>query len=175
MDNDFLLLRRMRQGDEGAIEEFVRKYYPLIHRYCRLHLWDAGEAEDVTQEVFARFFRTLPQYQHYGKAANYLYVIAGNLCRDSYKKIRPLPLEEVPEESWEQTPELDRRLDVRRALDSLPPELRETVVLYYYQELPQGSIAKILGISLPLVKYRIRRAKELLALYWGTSDEIVCG
>ena len=175
MDNDFLLLHRMRQGDETAIEEFVRKYYPLILRYCRLHLWDAGEAEDVTQEVFARFFRTLPQYQHYGKAANYLYVIAGNLCRDSYKKIRPLPLEEVPEESWEQTPELDRRMDVRRALDSLPPELREASVLYYYQELPQLSIAKILGISLPLVKYRIRRAKELLALYWGTSDEIVCG
>ena len=175
MDNDFLLLHRMRQGDETAIEEFVRKYYPLILRYCRLHLWDAGEAEDVTQEVFARFFRTLPQYQHYGKAANYLYVIAGNLCRDSYKKIRPLPLEEVPEESWEQTPELDRRMDVRRALDSLPPELRESAVLYYYQELPQLSIAKILGISLPLVKYRIRRAKELLALYWGTSDEIVCG
>ena len=175
MDADFLLLRRMHQGDEGAIEEFVRKYYPLMLRYCRLHLWDAGEAEDVTQETFARFFRTLPQYQHYGKAANYLYVIAGNLCRDSYKKIRPLPLEEVPEESWEQTPELDRRMDVRRALDSLPPELREAAVLYYYQELPHLSIAKILGISLPLVKYRIRRAKELLALYWGTSDEIVCG
>ena len=81
----------------------------------------------------------------------------------------------MPEESWEQTPELDRRMDVRRALDSLPPELREAAVLYYYQELPQLSIAKILGISLPLVKYRIRRAKELLALYWGTSDEIVCG
>ena len=98
MDADFLLLRRMRQGDEMAIEEFVRKYYPLVLRYCRLHLWDTGEAEDVTQEVFARFFRTLPQYQHSGKAANYLYVIAGNLCRDSFKKIRPLPLEEVPEE-----------------------------------------------------------------------------
>ena len=112
MDNDFLLLHRMRQGDETAIEEFVRKYYPLILRYCRLHLWDAGEAEDVTQEVFARFFRTLPQYQHYGKAANYLYVIAGNLCRDSHKKIHPLPL----------------------------------------------------------VKYRIKRAKELLALYFGKEE-----
>ena len=175
MDSDFLLIHRMKNGDDAAIETFVRKHYPVILRYCHLHLSDKSYAEDATQEVFARFFRTLPQYQHYGKAANYLYVIAGNLCRDSYKKIRPLPLEEVPEESWEQMPELDRRMDVRRALDSLPPELREAAVLYYYQELPQLSIAKILGISLPLVKYRIRRAKELLALYWGTSDEIVCG
>ena len=165
----------MGQGDEEAIEEFVKKYYPMLLRYCRLHLPETGEAEDAVQEVFARFFATLPDYRHYGKAANYLYVIAGNLCRDSYKKIRPLPLEEVPEEAQEITPALDRRLDVRRALEGLPPELREAAVLYFYQELPQLSIAKILGISLPLVKYRIRRAKELLTLYWGTSDEIVCG
>ncbi len=170
MDADFLLLRRMHQGDEGAIEEFVRKYYPLMLRYCRLHLWDAGEAEDVTQETFARFFRTLPQYQHYGKAANYLYVIAGNLCRDSFKKARPLALDDVPELAREETPALDRKLDVRRALDSLPPELREAAVLYYYQELPQSSIAKILGIGLPLVKYRLKRAKELLALYLGKEE-----
>lgn len=167
MDADFLLLQRMHQGDETAVEAFVKKYYPLILRYCRLHLPDTGETEDVTQEVFARFFRTLPQYRHYGKAANYLYVIAGNLCRDSYKKVQPLPMEELPEEAREQTPELDRRMDVRRALDSLPPELREAAVLYFYQELPQGSIAKILGIGLPLVKYRLRRAKELLAVYFG--------
>ena len=170
MDTDGLLLRRMHRGEEEAIEEFVRKYYPLLLRYCRLHLWDAQEAEDVTQETFARFFRTLPQYRHYGKAANYLYVIAGNLCRDSFRKTRPLALEEVPEQSLEQTPELDRRLDVRRALEVLPPELREAAVLYYYQELPQGSIAKILGIGLPLVKYRIKRAKELLALYLGKEE-----
>ena len=170
MDADFLLLRRMHQGDEGAIEEFVRKYYPLMLRYCRLHLWDAGEAEDVTQETFARFFRTLPQYQHYGKAANYLYVIAGNLCRDSFKKARPLALDDVPQLAREETPALDRKLDVRRALDNLPPELREAAVLYYYQELPQSSIAKILGIGLPLVKYRLKRAKELLALYLGKEE-----
>ena len=170
MDADFLLLRRMHQGDEGAIEEFVRKYYPLMLRYCRLHLWDAGEAEDVTQETFARFFRTLPQYQHSGKAANYLYVIAGNLCRDSFKKARPLALDDVPQLAREETPALDRKLDVRRALDNLPPELREAAVLYYYQELPQSSIAKILGIGLPLVKYRLKRAKELLALYLGKEE-----
>lgn len=170
MDADFLLLRRMHQGDEGAIEEFVRKYYPLMLRYCCLHLWDAGEAEDVTQETFARFFRTLPQYRHYGKAANYLYVIAGNLCRDSFKKARPLALDDVPELAREETPALDRKLDVRRALDNLPPELREAAVLYYYQELPQSSIAKILGIGLPLVKYRLKRAKELLALYLGKEE-----
>ena len=167
MDADFLLLHRMYQGDEKAIEEFVTKYYPMILRYCRFHLPDEGDAEDVTQEVFARFFGTLSTYQHYGKAANYLYVIAGNLCRDSARKEKPIPMEELPEAPVEQTAELDRQMDVRRALGRLPPELREVAVLYYYQELPQRRIGKILGIGLPLVKYRIRRAKELLALCLG--------
>ena len=97
MDGDFLLLRRMQNGDDQAIESFVRKYYPKILRYCHLHIKDSGFAEDLTQETFARFFRTLHQYQHYGKAANYLYVIAGNLCRDYYRKPEELPMEELPE------------------------------------------------------------------------------
>jgi len=62
MDGDFLLLHRMQNGDDQAIESFVRKYYPKILRYCHLHIKDSGFAEDLTQETFARFFRTLHQY-----------------------------------------------------------------------------------------------------------------
>ena len=57
MDNDFLLIHRMKNGDDAAIETFVRKHYPVILRYCHLHLSDKSYAEDATQEVFARFFR----------------------------------------------------------------------------------------------------------------------
>ena len=162
MDADFLLLRRMLDGDDQAIEAFVRKYYPKILQYCRLHIFDRGYAEDCTQETFARFFRTLPQYRHYGKAANYLYVIAGNLCRDHIRKSSELPLEELPEQSVNPMESLDLRMDIREALARLSPELRETAVLYFLQGEKQTEIARILGIGLPLVKYRIRRAKELL-------------
>ncbi|MFR8430574.1 RNA polymerase sigma factor, partial [Evtepia sp.] len=82
MDPDAGLIRRMNQGDDEAIEAFVRKYYPQILGYCCYHLRHRQDGEDVTQETFARFFASLDRYRHYGKAANYLYVIAGNLCRD---------------------------------------------------------------------------------------------
>ena len=167
MGGDFLLLHRMRAGDDQAIEAFVRKYYPSILRYCRLHLKDPLLAEDVTQETFAKFFRTLPQYQHYGKAANYLYVIAGNLCRDHYRKPTELPLEDLPEQPVDLTESSDLRTDVRLALDKLPTELREVTVLYFFQDMEQKEIARILGIGLPLVKYRIKRAKQLLAMTLG--------
>ena len=170
MDADFLLLHRMRNGDDQAIEDFVRKYYPVILRYCHLHIQDFGFAEDLTQETFARFFRTLSQYQHYGKAANYLYVIAGNLCRDYHRKQEEIPVEELPEQPVYQMETLDLRLDVHRALKQLPPELREVTILYFFQELKQKEIARILGIGLPLVKYRVRRAKELLEQLIGKED-----
>lgn len=170
MDADFLLLHRMRHGDDQAIEDFVRKYYPMILRYCHLHIQDTGYAEDLTQETFVRFFRTLHHYQHYGKAANYLYVIAGNLCRDYHRKQEEIPVEELPEQPVYQMEDLDLRMDVHQALEQLPPELREVTILYFFQELKQKEIARILGISLPLVKYRIRRAKELLAQWIGKED-----
>ena len=170
MDADFLLLHRMRNGDDKAIEDFVRKYYPVILRYCHLHIQDTGYAEDLTQETFVRFFRTFHQYQHYGKAANYLYVIAGNLCRDYHRKSSEIPMGELPEQPVYQMETLDLRIDIRLALEQLPPELHEVTILYFFQDIKQKEIAKILGIGLPLVKYRIKRAKELLAGYLGKDD-----
>ena len=167
MDEDLILIRRMKNGDDGAIEEFVRKYYPRILGYCRVHIDDSGYAEDMTQETFARFFRTLPNYQHYGKAANYLYVIAGNCCRDHCRRHRELPLEELSEQSVEGP---EQRIEVRMALAKLPGELWETAVLYFCQDLPQRQIAAILGIGLPLVKYRVRRSRELLSLQLGKEE-----
>lgn len=167
MDPDYLLVQRMRMGDEKALETFVTKYYPAILKYCRLHIDDRGYAEDMAQETFARFFRTLKQYRHYGKVANYLYVIAANACRDYYRQRRELPVERLPEEPDEGVAGPETLIEVRAALDSLPDELREAAVLYFVQERKQKDIAAVLGIGLPLVKYRIGRARELLAAYLG--------
>ena len=170
MDSDFLLIHRMKNGDDAAIETFVRKHYPVILRYCHLHLSDKSYAEDATQEVFARFFRTLNQYQHYGKAQNYLYVIAANICRDFYRNPQEESIEGLLEEPVSEMPPLDLRLDVHMALEKLPSELKDVTILFFFQEVKQKEIAKILGIGLPLVKYRIKRAKELLAGYLGKEE-----
>ena len=169
MDPDLLLLRRMRQGDEGAVERFVRKYYPAILSYCRCHLDRPQEAEDLTQETFTRFFAGLDRYRHYGKAANYLYVIAGNLCKDYYRKASPLPLEEQAEPAGQPLEVLEDWLDLEAAFRALPEDLRQTAILYFLQECKQREIAKMLDIGLPLVKYRIRRARELLARHLRKS------
>lgn len=163
MDRDFLLVQRMKDGSEEAMEEFVEKYYPEILRYCGYRLADRETAEDLTQETFEKFFRTLPNYRHYGKALNYLYVIAGNLCRDSYRRLGEVAMEELPEAGENPLGEVEERMDMEQAIRGLPEELREVVVLHYIQELRLREIAEILDIGLPLVKYRVKRAKEKLA------------
>lgn len=162
MDTDFFLIKRMRQGDEASMDSFVRKYYPDILFYCKNHSMDKEYAKDLAQETFLRFFEHLAEYRHLGKAKNFLYTIAGNLCKDYYKKIAEIPAEDLPETGENQTEQMQNKLLVEGALIKLPEEFREVVILYYFQELKLKEIADLLHIGLPLVKYRLRRAKELL-------------
>lgn len=170
MDLDFLLIQKMKMGDEQAIDVFVRKYYPEIFRYCRLHIRDYGYAEDMTQETFAKFFGTFGQYRHYGKALNYLYVIAANVCKDYYRKKSELTMEELPEKADYVIEKINERLDVNAAVEKLPEELKEVAILFFFQEIKQKEIGEILGIGLPLVKYRVKRARELLSAWLGKEN-----
>lgn len=170
VDADFLLVQKMRMGDEKAFESFVTKYYPLILQYCWSHIKDYGYAEDMTQETFTRFFRTFKQYKHYGKAANYLYVIAANVCKDYYRKKKEIPLEDLTGILEDSADSPDGQMVVSEALDSLPEELREVAILFFIEERKQKDIAIILGIGVPLVKYRVRRARELLSAYFGKES-----
>lgn len=164
MDVDFLLIKRMKHGDEAAFDVFVRKYYEEILKYCCYHCFDITYAEDLAQETFIRFFTKLSDYRYIGKTKNYLYTIARNLCRDYYKKKKETPLEEpVINEALglnrNQEEVIVDKMTIEWALRKLPDELYEIVVLYYFQELKLTEIACTLQISLPLVKYRIRSAK----------------
>jgi len=164
VDADFLFIRKIKQGDETAFDGFVRKYYPEILAYCKYHCADQRDAEDLTQETFIRFFKHAASYHHRGKAKNYLYTIAGNLCRDFYRKKREIPLEDTELNSVfspdsEETEHVIDKLTVDQALQQLPEAFREVIILYYFQELKMTEIADILNVGLPLVKYRLRQAK----------------
>ena len=170
MDADFLLIHKMKNGDETAMEIFVTKYYPAIRNYCRSHTWTDDDAEDLAQATFERFFHTFTSYHHCGKLANYLYVIAGNLCRYNYKKKRDIPMEEISDIGENTIDKVESKIDIEEAIRKLPDELREVIILYYFQELKLKEVAEIVNIGLPLVKYRIKKAKELLRIYLGEED-----
>lgn len=175
MDSDFFLIQKMKNGDDGAVENFVRKYYPKIFQYCLLHIRDRGDAEDLTQETFLKFFQSFERYQHRGKCSAFLYAIASNACRDYYRKAKEQYVEEIPERAEEDremgTAEI--RMDVENAVARLPEELKETAILFFFQGMKQREIAKLMDIKLSLVKYCVTRAKKLLGEYLGRGDESV--
>lgn len=180
MDVDFLLLMKMKQGEEDAFDKFIRKYYEEILKYCTYHCFDSEYARDLTQETFLRFFANLSAYQYCGKTKNYLYTIAGNLCKNYYKKKK----EDVMDKEGLQAKAgaaadpfagvLDQ-IEMQAALAGLSEEFREVLILYYFQELKLKEIAGVLGIGLPLVKYRMRQAKQQLKEFFerrGTWTQI---
>jgi RNA polymerase sigma factor, sigma-70 family len=159
----------MKQGDEKACDIFVRKYYGEIFKYCKYRCFDIESAEDIVQETFVRFFANLPNYHFRGKTKNYLYKIAGNLCRDFYKKRKDwLTGEEVVQSDCLYT--LDYVIDkvmLETAIQSLPQELQEVIILYYFHGLKIREIADMLQVSLSLVKYRLKQAKKKLGEFIG--------
>lgn len=136
-----------------------------------LRVRDHGYAEDLTQETFLKFFQAFERYKHYGKALNYLYVIAGNLCKDHFRKEDRMEVYEMSEEiAVEHMGQVEKRMEIYEALDKLPEEIREVVILFFFQEISQKEIARMMGIKLSLVKYRVSRAKKLLAKYLGEGE-----
>lgn len=164
MDVDFLLIRKMKQGADDAFEIFVRKYYSDILRYCSYHCFDTEYAEDLTQETFANFFAKLSDYRYKGKTKNYLYTIAGNLCKNYYKQQKNLFLQEdwlseVESLSGNLEEKITDRMMLEWALEQLPDEFRQVIHLYYFQEMKLTEIASVLEIGLPLVKYRLKQGR----------------
>ncbi|MDE5780663.1 MAG: RNA polymerase sigma factor [Lachnospiraceae bacterium] len=175
MDADFLLIMKMKQGNDEAFEKFVHKYYGEILKYCHYRCFDMEYAEDLTQETFLRFFSNLSDYHYKGKTKNFLYTIAGNLCKNFYNKKKDIPTEraELEKQSVPSTDLLDFVLDrimIETALKSLTEELQEVIILYYFQQLKISEIAGILNIGVPLVKYRLKQAKKHMEQFIGKEE-----
>ncbi len=162
MELDWILIYKMEQGDDDAWESLLGNYYGYFLKYCSFHCHDQDTAEDLTQETFLRFFASLPRYRHQGKAKNYLYTIAANLCRDQAGTAASLPLNQTDSLYTDPMPDWENRLMLEEAIRRLPEEFREVILLHYYQGLKLSEIAAVLNIGPPLVKYRLKRAKELL-------------
>ena len=72
-------------------------------------------------------------------------------------------MDQLPDIEKDNLSEIEIRIDVERALDLLPEEIKETEILFFFQGLKQKEISDLLHIKLSLVKYRVSKAKELLS------------
>jgi RNA polymerase sigma-70 factor, ECF subfamily len=176
LDPEHSLVSRCLSGDDTAWEEFVRGYTRQIYALCYRFTGSGPEAQDLTQEVFLRVFRTLKSFRSAeGSLGTWLSRLTRNLLIDHYRRSRQQratdSIEErlpILEESGPVT-RPDRALAGReasellqRALQRLSPDLREAVILRDLQEMEYREIAQVLGIPEGTVKSRINRGRAEL-------------
>lgn len=148
----------------------LEEQYDKIYRYCYFKLQRRDLAEDITQETFLRFLES-KTYQNRGQALQYLYTIARNLCWDEYRRqpTQPLP-EELADAGCEE--QLVLGLALRAALQELPEEERELVLLRYVNEVPVKVIGEVLGLSRFAVYRRTSAVLQKLQQKLGKEEEL---
>ncbi len=158
----------MKETTMVEFEKTYVEYRENIFRVCAMMLKDYQLAEDATQETFYKALCKLHSFNKSSSAKTWLTRIAINICKDRLRKKSSFetPKEDVDVLSHTYSEEnIDSKLSVIEAIKALPVELREVVVLYYYQELTHKEISKILKLSVPNVAYRLRTAKSKLKDY----------
>lgn len=174
---DLALIQSCRTGEPGAWEQLVRLYsrrvYNLAYRFVSRH----EQAEDLTQDVFLRIYRSLDQYNpEVGDLSNWLLRLARNLVIDDYRRRRRQPVEkgddieththylssrnENPHRSIERK---ERSLQIMEAINKLSPDLRQCVVMRDIEEMTYQEIVDKLHIPEGTVKSRINRGRIELA------------
>lgn len=173
--NDAELVSRCRKGDREAWEFIVRQHHHRIYNLAYRFTGRFDEAEDLTQEVFLKVYRTLDAYRsETGALGSWMIRVARNHVIDHYRKHKteraqtdPLGEEDAtpaklpsPARSLEQR-ELSER--IHRALLKISEDLREAVILRDLEEMTYEEIAEIMKVPLGTVKSRINRGRMELA------------
>jgi len=176
---DQSLVSRCLGGDEAAWEELVRQHTRQVYGLCFRFTNSTQEAQDLTQEVFLRVFKTIKTFRSAeGSFGTWLARVTRNLLIDHYRRTRQ---QRITDSIEDQLPVLeqvgttgaarpDQALAGREAseilqatLQKLSPDLREAVILRDLQEMEYREIADVLDIPEGTVKSRINRGRAELA------------
>ena len=148
-------------------EKLYKEYRDRVLGYIAARVMCREDAEDLCHDVFEKAFRAAGSYDA-EKAApgTWLFAITRNTVTDYYRRSRPT--EELPEDLADDSLPEDGVMreeqleDLAEALEKLPGELTELIVMYYYDRLPLTAIAEKTGLSYGAVKLRHHKALTLL-------------
>ena len=165
---------------DALVQKYEKKIFNVIYRF----LGDYEEAVDLTQETFISAFRHYDRFRGDSKVFTWLYQIARNLCinkvrqRDRQRALRIESLDQPRDldndegmtrevADWSHSPQIvleDKELRQRilAAVDTLPPDYKEVVILREFQDMSYNEIVAATGLSLENVKTRLSRARAML-------------
>ena len=170
------LIMRARSGDENAFAQLVSAHASSVYGALRRFGLDAGEAEEVAQEVFLRAWRGLARFEGRAKLSTWLYRIAFNEAQRQLNRRRPPVVEPGPEDEdpivaipdapqlGPEAQALDQEFEatLERALGELPAEWRAAVVLRDIESLSNEEAATVVGVRQAAFKSRLHRGRMQL-------------
>jgi len=177
------LIRAAQQGDSRAFDRLIHRYQAQIYRAMTRACANPDLAADVLQEAMIRAFRALPQFRGDASFATWLFRIARNLCVRKQQQMTAHPtisLDQPLGEDEEAESLLRHMIDpaaknpqqivldeeirqkVREAVDKLPANLREVLILRDMEDLSNQETAERTGLTVAAVKARLHRARALL-------------
>lgn len=172
-DSDEALMQAWSDGDARAFEVLYRRHRERLYRFLVRQLREPALADEVFQDTWQRVVAAAPGWRPEAAFATWLYRIARNRLADHWRARQHRP--DAPEDAEARTLGIEdsdtpeRRLDamersrgLRRALDALPAEQREAVLLRLEQELSLEEIAAVTGVGRETVKSRLRYAMDKL-------------
>jgi RNA polymerase sigma-70 factor, ECF subfamily len=170
------LIQRCLEGDQLAWEAIVRQYWRKVFNVAYKFVGKHDEAEDLTQEIFLKIFKSLDTFDRRANFQTWLISVSRNLCIDHYRSVRKeretidrdvdaadLSPASDHQEQMTALEQRDRVVLLRRALASLPHTLRTAVLMRDIQELSYQEIAERLRLPEGTVKSRINRGRTELA------------
>jgi len=178
LDTDNQIVERCLTGETAAWEDLVKVHTRRVYSICYRFTGSDQEAQDLTQEVFLRVFRSLKSFRAgEGSFAVWLARLSRNLLIDHYRRTK---LDRATDSIEEQLPMLEEKTAMisrtegmvagreasellQGALQKLSPELRETVILRDLEELEYREIAQVLNVPEGTVKSRLNRGRAELA------------
>lgn len=175
------LVERLTVGEEAAFEALLARYHAKVYRLAVSVTKNAGDAEEVMQDVFLTVYRKIASFDGRSAFGTWLYRIAVNAA---LMKLRGRgPIQESLEAylpqftkderhtrmvvDWTEGPEdrlfrKERERIVREAIETLPPDYKVVLVLRDLEGLSNGEVAEIMDISVLAVKARLHRARLVL-------------
>lgn len=171
--NDEELMQAYGTGDASAFEILYARHRGPLFRFMLRQLREHGTAEELYQDVWQKVILARERYRPEAKFTTWLYQIAHNRLTDHWRaqQHRPQAGEDAMERA-EQTPDpetperqlsaFEERRRLQLALEELPPDQREAVMLRLEQELTLEEIAEITGVGRETVKSRLRYALDKL-------------
>jgi len=164
MRSDEELMAGYVAGDRAAFDELFKRYAPILLRVLARQLRSPEEAHDLVQQTFLQLHRARNDFRAGARLRPWLFTIALNLKREHFRRVKrrpeaPLELDGRSDPAVQPSgaERADAEKTVRRALEQIPDDHREVIVLHWFEGLSFAEVSEVVGASVSAVKVRAHR------------------